>query len=182
MSIFQVTVDTSDDAGQVSDLLAPGVAINGNQPNAWGWVRDLGTYFTNTADGSRSMAVTFADTMVQATATITSTGAATAAETITVANIVLTAVASGADPTLGQWNVSGTVATQAASMALAINTISTLSGKVTATSSLGVVTITSVVPGIAGNGLQISENATNVTNTAFSGGSQSHLATIHEGR
>lgn len=180
MSIFQVTVDTSDDAGQVSDLLAPGVAINANNPNAWGYVRDMGSYFV--ADGARSLGITFADTMVAATGTITSTGAAVAAETVTVANIVLTAVASGAVPANGEWNVSAVVATQAASIALAINSIATLTNKVTATSNLGIVTVTSVVPGIIGNTIQLSEAATNVTVAAFSGGAQSHTGTISAGR
>lgn len=182
MSIFQVTVDTSDNAAQVSNLLAPGVAINANDANVWGWLRDLGSYFDGSAPGSRSVAVTFADTMVQATGAITSTGIAVAAETITVANIVLTAVASGAVPANGEWNISAVVATQATSIALAINSIATLTGKVTATSNLGVVTVTSVVPGIVGNTIQLSEAATNVAVTAFSGGSQAHLGTLHEGR
>ena len=176
MSLFSLTVSTDDNAAQVANLLSPTVSVSAG--DVWEVNRNWSSYFAAVADGAKNTSTVYADTLVQATATITSTGAATAAETVTVANIVLTAVASGADPAAGEWNVSGTVATQAASMALAINTISTLSGKVTATSNLGVVTITSVVPGIIGNGLQISENATNVTNTDFSGGSQAHLSTV----
>lgn len=107
---------------------------------------------------------------VQATGAITSTGASVAAQTITVCNVVLAAVASGANPALGEWNVSATVETQATSIALAINTISTLTGKVTASVNAGVVTVTSVVPGLIGNGLQLSESADNLTVTAFANG------------
>lgn len=176
MSIFSLTVNTDDNAAQVANLLSPTVSVSAG--NVWEINRNWGSYFHSVTDGAKNTSTVYADTLVQATATITSTGTATADETVTVANIALTAVASGADPALGQWNVSGTVGTQATSIALAINTISTLTSKVTATSLAGVVTITSVVPGIVGNGLQISEAATNVTATAFSGGSQAHLATV----
>jgi hypothetical protein len=107
---------------------------------------------------------------IQATATITSTGSATNGETALVCNTTLTAKTSGADPTAGEFDISATVATQAANIALAINSVAALSGIVTATSALGVVTITAVQPGLTGNGLQISEGLTNVTKTAFSGG------------
>lgn len=105
---------------------------------------------------------------VQAAATLTSTGAATATETFILANVTFTAVASGA--TGNQFNVSGTVATQAANIAAAINASTNLAGIVTATSALGVTTITAVLPGLMSNGLQISEGLTNVTLAAFSGG------------
>lgn len=107
---------------------------------------------------------------VQATATITSTGTASNNETASIANQTLTAKTSGAVPASGQFNISGVVATQAANIALAINSIVALSGVVTATSALGVVTITAVAPGIIGNGLQISESLSNVTATAFASG------------
>lgn len=107
---------------------------------------------------------------VQATGLITSGGIATATDTVTVANVELAAVASGAVPADGEWNVSAVVATQAASIAAAINAVPELAGIVTATSSLGVVTVTAVAPGAMGNGLALSEDADNVTITAFSGG------------
>lgn len=107
---------------------------------------------------------------VQATGRLTSTGSASDAETALVANQTLTAKSSGAVPANGEFNISGTVATQATNIALAINSIAALSGVVTATAALGVVTITAVAPGTIGNGLQLSEALTNVTATAFSGG------------
>lgn len=141
-----------------------------NGAGSWRNVFQLLSWLRGFAKGTRRGSIKVKQGPIQATATITSTGIASAADTVTVANIVLTAVASGAVPANGEWNVSAVVATQATSIALAINSISTLTGKVTATSALGVVTITSVVPGLVGNGLQISENASNVTNTAFASG------------
>lgn len=107
---------------------------------------------------------------VQAKATITSTGAASAAETMSLLNVTLTAKASGAVAASGEFDVSATVATQAANIAAAINAVPSLKGKVTATSLAGVVTVTAVVPGIVGNGLEISEALTNVAVAQFSGG------------
>lgn len=118
---------------------------------------------------------------ISASATITSTGAATAAETMSVCNVTLTAVASGAVPANGEFNVSGTVGTQATSIALAINSVASLSGVVTAQAALGVVTVTAVTPGTLGNGLQISESLTNVTITQFLGGVNAIVLTLHKG-
>lgn len=109
---------------------------------------------------------------VQATASFTvATGGSTNGQIGTLLNEDLTAVTSGADPEAGEFNISATAATQAASMVTAINTV--LAGKVLATSNLGVVTITSLVPGEVGNGLQIDEgNLANVTSSAFTGGAE----------
>jgi hypothetical protein len=119
---------------------------------------------------------------VQATATMTSTGAAVNNETALVANVTLTAKTSGAVAANGEFNLSATPTTQATNIAAAINAVAGLSGIVTATSALGVVTITAVQPGKTGNGLQISEGLTNVTATAFSGGSDGSQVAVNYGR
>lgn len=143
--------------------------------------RNLSNYFMRTAQGSADLNWTVLTGAVQASATITSTGTATNAETMSLLNVTLTAETSGADPTLGQFNISGTVATQATNIAAAINQTPALAGKVTATSALGVVTVTAVVPGISGNGMQISESLTNVTVTQFASGSNGTSVNIRKG-
>lgn len=119
-----------------------------------------------------------------ATATFASTGP-TNGETCTVANITFTAETSGA--TGNQFNISATPATVAANFAAAINGSSDLKGIVTATSALGVVTLTSVVPGLIGNGIQFDAgNLANTTFVAFGGtnlvkGANATLTTLHKG-
>lgn len=118
---------------------------------------------------------------IAATATITSTGSAVNDETMLLCNQTLTAKTSGAVAASGEFNISGTVGTQATNIAAAINAVAALSGVVTATASLGVVTVSSVSPGIVGNGLQISENLTNVAVAAFTGGVNAVVVTLHKG-
>ncbi len=142
----------------------------------------LSSYMAAIAGGVYQGAMVETTGAVQATATMTSTGTATDSETASVANQTLTAKTTGADPTMGEFNISGTVATQAANIAHAINSVAALVGVVTATSALGVVTITAVAPGTVGNGLQISEALTNVTATAFSGGANGHVYTYSVGQ
>lgn len=134
-------------------------------------------FFEGISGGIFSALITSYIGAVQASATLTSTGSATATETFVLCNVTFTARASGA--TGNEFNVSGTVATQAANIAAAINASVDLTGFVTATSALGVTTITAVVPGLAGNGLQISEGLTNVTLSAFANGSNGDSLTIN---
>lgn len=94
-------------------------------------------------------------TQAQAVLTVSSTGP-TNGQTGSIANVTLTAETSGADPTMGQFNISATPSVVATGIAAAINQTPALKGVVTATSSSGVVTITSVAPGAVGNGLQAS--------------------------
>lgn len=108
---------------------------------------------------------------VKATGTITSTGTATDAQTMKIANQTLTAKTSGAVPANGEFNVSATVGTQATNIAAAINAMAGLVGIVTATALAGVVTVTAVVPGLIGNGIELVDvDLGNVTVAAMSGG------------
>jgi hypothetical protein len=127
-------------------------------------------FLAGLAGGSRmGSLLTWKVGAVQATGTITSTGAATAAQAMTLLNVTLTAI--GSNPGNNQFVPSATVGTQAANIAAAINASTSLAGKVTATALAGVVTVTSVVPGLMGNGFQISAgNLSNVSVGAFANG------------
>jgi phage tail sheath gpL-like len=105
---------------------------------------------------------------VQATATVTMTGTAANNETMKLCNETLTAKTSGADPEAGEFNISATPNTQADSLVLAINSMPELAGLVTAArTGTGVVTITAVIPGVMGNGLECAD--VNLANTAVVG-------------
>lgn len=173
MSITNVVITTVDTTNMVLDQLKPGSTTPTECLSL------LGRYVDGLANGNFYFTSVVEQVgAIQAHATITSTGTATAAETMSVANVTLTAEASGADPTMGQFNISGTVAVQATSIALAINSTPALAGIVTATSLAGVVTVTAVHAGISGNAIQISEALTNVTVTQFTAGSNGTSATL----
>ena len=163
MSIVRIIIDT--------DLSAIGFnSVCNMSPGELEGANALSSYFASLAGGNQIGLVDVVTGAVQARATITSTGTATNNETMLLCNVTLTAKTSGAVSANGEFNISAVVATQATNMALAINSVAGLSGIVTATSALGVVTITSIVPGKLSNGLQLSEALGNVTATAFSGG------------
>jgi len=139
----------------------------------------LRNYLDAVIAGTKSANLSIVTDAVKATATITSTGTAANNETMTLCNQTITAKTSGAVAADGQFNISATPATQAASIAAAINAMSSLVGKVSATSSEGVVTVTSLVPGLVGNALQIVDvNLANVAVAAFSGGADGTTITI----
>lgn len=171
MSLVRLIINSNVSAdGFKSDCdLAPGGLDAGN--NFLGYIGGL----LGGAIPGASLA--FKVGAVQATATITSTGAATANQTMTLCNVTLTAVA--ADPGQNEFVVSGTVGTQAANIAAMINASDDLAGLVTAEAALGVVTVTSVVPGLLGNGLQIADvDLANVAVAAFSGGTDGTSYTL----
>lgn len=174
MSITNIIVTSTDTAAMILDQLNPqsGASVPDSLSRTSRWIEGLANgnfYFSTVVEQVGA---------VQATATITSTGTASNNETMSLLNTTLTAKTSGADPTVGEFNISGTVAVQATSIALAINSVPALSGKVTATSLAGVVTVTSVIAGTIGNGLQISEALSNVTVTQFSGGTNGTATTL----
>lgn len=140
---------------------------------------NLGQYFDGVASGTTLGALINVNVgAVKAAGTLTvATGGSANDETCSICNITFTAKTSGA--TGNQFNISATAATQAANMAAAINASADLVGKVTASALLGVVTITSVVPGLLGNGLQLSAGTlANVTLGAFAGGTDGTATTL----
>lgn len=159
------TWNTPDSAADVTDRILPTASDPSNSLDRMAKYVDgmaMGVLgYTNAA---------FKIGIVNATATLTMTGAATALQTLSVANVTFTAETSGA--TGNQYNLNATPTTQAANIAAAINGSTNLANLVTATSALGVVTISAFTGGVEGNGLQISAgNTSNMTAAAFSGGS-----------
>lgn len=110
-----------------------------------------------------------------AEATLTFSGQPVATETVTIANTVFTAVASGATGT--QFNIGSTVAETITNLVAKINANLTNIVIATATSTT-LLTIQAFVIGPAGNGIQFSEALTNVVGTAFSGGTAGEQSSL----
>ena len=143
----------------------------------------LSSYFEAIAGAVYSGKVHEVTGAVAAYGLITSTGTATNGDVMTVANVTLTAKTSGADPTMGEFDISGTVAIQAANIAFAINSDDDFAGIVTATSALGVVTVTSVAPGSIGNGIELDLGTMhNMSVTAFAHGADGHTFDFNVGQ
>ncbi len=127
-------------------------------------VQGLQKLMADMVDGAQVAYTKISTGALQAASTGTFTGAATADQTMTIAGATFTAKASP-DEAANEYLVSATVALEAASLARAINASSDLTDLVTASSALGVVTITAVQPGITGN--QIPTVDINTSNFTF---------------
>lgn len=103
------------------------------------------------------IAISIQENSVQASQTVTFSDHATANDTILINGVTFTAKSSNAGA--NEFNVGATATTSATNLAAAINASVTalISGYVTATSALGVVTVTSVFYGLAGNTMTIAE-------------------------
>lgn len=101
------------------------------------------------------------------TITQTSTGAANG-ETLTVAGVTFTARTSGASG--NEWNRNNDVTVSAAALAAAINASTDTNIYVVATSALGVVTVTALMPGVLGNLILITEACSNTSCVTPAGG------------
>ena len=92
---------------------------------------------------------------VAATGTITITHANVSNnDTVTIGGVTFTAKTSGA--TGDQFNIGADATADAAALVVAINASSNTANKFTATSALGVVTITSAIKGVIGNCIGLS--------------------------
>jgi phage tail sheath gpL-like len=176
MSITNIVITTVDTAAMVLDQLDP-------QPNSDtnASLQRLARYIDGLGDGAfyfNSVVEDVGAVQSVGTLTISSTGP-TAGEVGTVVNQNLTAETSGANPTLGQFNINASPTLVAASIALAINSTPAMNSIVTATSSLGVVTITAKHAGNTGNGLELSAgNLANTVASGFAGGTNGTKVTL----
>lgn len=162
MSLVTLLLSVGDSAVTTTDLFEINAALTQfSLPN-------IGKYIDDISGGEVSAYVSVYSGPIQAYGLVTFTGAPSNGETLSILNTTFTAETSGA--TGNQFNIGGTVTASAVNLAAAINASTDLTGKVTATSALGVVTITSVIPGLVGNGLQLSESLSNATATAFAHG------------
>lgn len=93
----------------------------------------------------------------------TFTGIPTAAQTVTINGVVLTAVAQVATPNNNEFRVGTTAATAAANLSAAINasTSDALVGVVKAGVSGAVVTVSCLIPGVIGNSIVVGETLSN---------------------
>lgn len=184
-SKFTLVVETTLDGATTASEIGTGVGGNPYTTGAGAWdlVNKIGAFLQTQAQG-RGLMISYSDTGVSASTTGTFTGAATAADTITINGVVFTARASA--PAANEFVLSTNVTTGAANLAAAINASTTagIINTVRATSAAGVVTFYSVVPGPVGLNIPITEALNNFTlaaTTFATGGTQAHNATIQAG-
>ena len=144
----------------------------------------LGNYMSAIGGGTYIGSANVEVGSVPATGTIVFTStAATNTETMTLAGVTITAVTSSS-PTNNQFTVSTTPATAASNLVKCINASTSLAGIVTASigATTATVLVTSVIPGVIGNGLVMANvNLANTTVTSFASGSNGTVYTFAVG-
>lgn len=120
----------------------------------------------------------FTDGLAYATSAITWTAAGSNGDTVTIGATVFTAVASA--PTAIQYVTGVDQTATAANFATAVNANTTTNKYVSATSALGVATITFLVPGVMGNAVPLAETSGVASWAAAfpTGGASNALVTI----
>lgn len=139
--------------------------------------RKIRDFFKKCVSGAHPATIQTKINAVKASGTITFSSIANN-DTITVAGTVFTAKTSGA--TGNQFNLGADDTAAAAAAVIAINASTENDGLVIATSALGVVTITALVPGELGNliGLAISAHGS-VSAALCAGGTNGDTETTH---
>lgn len=133
---------------------------------------NLSSYLASIGGGVYAGKINETTGAIRATGTVTfsSTGP-TNTQTMTIANVTITAVSG--TPTGNQIKTNASPTVLATELAALVNSSSSFVGIVSATSSAGVVTLTSLAPGNVGNGLELSAGTfSNTAVAAFSGGSE----------
>lgn len=141
----------------------------------------LASYLEAIAGGPYAGSMSVAQGAVQAYGSLTIDSRPTADKVVIIANVTLTAKASGANGTT-QFDTSATDSVTATNLAACINANTTLNKIVSAAADGDAVVVTAIVPGVVGNGLQLSTDATEITPVAaFANGSNGTLVTISNG-
>lgn len=161
MSYTNLLMTLTDTAATFSSYCPLGNTSAGDKQVS---INNFINYLKRMRDGFSQGTLQFSVGAAQATATLTSTGAATNGQIITIMGVTLTAAAS---PGTDEWAPSATVATQATNIANCVNANATLASILTASAVAGVVTLTVNQPGVAGNTFTISENCSNVALATF---------------
>jgi phage tail sheath gpL-like len=150
MAIKTILTITSEDLA--ANMIAK---IQAAQSNEGAQPSKLANYFAALGAGYNKGTLLVEVGAVQATGTVT-LASVTAADTVTINGVVLTAV-SGA-PAAGEFDISGTDTADAVSFCAAVAANATLAGLVTATSVLGVVTLTAIRGGVSGNAITLASS------------------------
>lgn len=150
MAISLVTVTHSEASADMQRIL---LAETGNRFLAGNL---LMKYLRSLMGGARSAVVAIGVNAAKATGTVT-LSSHVATNTVTINGTAFTCVASGA--TGNQYNVGADDTETAANLAAAINASSDLTDLVTASSALGVVTVTAASAGKLGNCITIAISA-----------------------
>jgi phage tail sheath gpL-like len=137
----------------------------------------LNDYIKRCTSGINNATVQTKINAVKATGTIT-LSSHVATNTVTVNGIAFACVASGA--TGAQYNVGADDTETAVNLAAALNANTTLDGMIVATSALGVVTVTALVPGELGNAITLAISANGSVSAArMAGGTNGTTETTH---
>jgi hypothetical protein len=174
-SYFRLTVLNGRSAPSIKAWLR---VQTGYRPSS---IERVASLFSDVAGGVHSGYLSLATTAVQATGTIT-LSSFVATNTITVAGVTFTGVASGA--TGNQFNIGASDTATAANAVAAINasTTSGLNSMVIASSSGAVITITSLVPGYIGNMITLAISAHgSVSGANLTGGSEDAAINMYNG-
>lgn len=140
----------------------------------------LENYFGALSGGNQSAEVKVKVGAVQASCAITFSGNPTAAQACYIGNATITAKASGAVPTNGEFNIGVNATATAANLAATINIY--WADVIEASANLGVVSLKAAMPGKSGNGLGVSAgNLSNATlDHSFTGGSDGTTYVIND--
>lgn len=165
------------------------IANNGVSPTGFGkgdaptMLRKCSSEMANASQGGAASKLQLALNPVAAQAKVTASGNGTNNDTLTIGNVVITIVTSGA--TGNQVNIAASPTALGAAIAALVNSSASFTGICTASAASGVITLTAAIPGTIGNGLGLAKSSTALALTNLWGavvaGSEGTAATFSSG-